>query len=56
MAKGMDGFTYFCAQFETSWKTSQKFTCIAIRLLNHAPSMNLKSAFSKPGLLSLRRP
>lgn len=32
MAKGMDGVTYFCVQFETSWRTSQRFTCIAVRL------------------------
>lgn len=42
MAKGMDSFTWICVQFETSWRTSQRFTCMGIRLpLNHAPSMNL---------------
>lgn len=42
MAKGVDSFTWICVQFETSWRTSQRFTCMGIRLpLNHTPSMNL---------------
>lgn len=52
----MYGFTYFCVQSETSWRTSLRCMCIASRLSpSHTPSMNLKSVFSWHGHLPLKR-